>query len=754
MSYSCYCSSIWKLIIERETAGQSTAREIAFGNMLGDVLEILKKLEIDAEHRQKGASRADLNSHRDRPTKDLMAHLIDSQSRAVRQIYDELVATLWDKQWKPERGCRPIHKADDERFRNAILRACAFKESTIREDAIAPAYRDTFSWVYLSGPPLLAGKPLWSSFPMWLETDTNEPFWITGKPGSGKSTLMKLVQKHPQLWRHLHPWAKGLPVIIVNYYAWIAGAQLQKSHEGLMRTILHACLSESPDLIPEVATRRWALFTALQSCSNQPEWQEWELQECLNSVLEKVTVRQTKKMLFFIDGLDEFDEPPLKTVKLVQQMSNWPGLKICVASRQWSEFNDALYGSPMIRMQDLTSQDLALFVDDRLSGNRAFAELTKIHPRETQILLSDIAGKANGVFLWLSLVVKTFVERLSEGDGLQELRQVLDALPDKIESLYGFIWASIKSQNHSSSAQVLSLTRAALGPLEYLTFWLADTNLTQTQLEQVAEPLSPTARTGIHEVVIRRLDSKTRGIVEVSRSGIVDFHHRTARDWMAQPAVWTSICSSLPDDFDPNLRLCHAETLRLQERSQEGVSVKLIAIDVLKYAVRVEINESNNSKLTQILEGFDTTVKALCTKRSSITSASEPWYRYISRKAESLPAVGAQFCLLPYLHYILERGDSLRKSLLSNMLESAVLALFTSDHIIIESVGVATDHRVRTVSLLMKTGNISGRGLSSPRSLGKQLESRLQVAKNEEERTYWREMVRLLMTGKKRFWLF
>lgn len=720
------------------------------------MLEILKKLENDGAHfhSKKSEPLADSNGHEDRPARDVISNLIDTPSGAVRQIYKELVETLWDKQWKPQRGGRLVHKADNERFRNAILRACTFKESYFREDAITAAYSNTFSWVYLSDPPTVAGKPLWSSFPTWLTTDTNEPFWITGKPGSGKSTLMKLIQQHPQLWTHLHQWAKGLPVMIVNYYAWIAGSQLQKSHEGLMRTILHACLSENPDLIPEVATRRWALFTALRSSSNQPEWQEWELQECLNSVLEKVVVSQTRKLLLFIDGLDEFDQPPLKTVELVKQMSSWPDLKICVASRQWSEFNDALYGSPMIRMQDLTSQDLALFVRDKLSGNRAFAELTKIHPQEMQTLLSDIVDKANGVFLWLSLVIKTFVERLTEGDGLQELRQVLDALPDRIESLYGFIWASIKGHNHASTAQVLNLTRAALGPLEYLTFWLADTNLTQTQLEQVAQPLSPTARAGIHEVVIRRLDSKTRGIVEVSGSGIVDFHHRTARDWMAQPAVWTNICSSLPDDFDPNLRLCRAETLRLQERSKDGVNVKSLAIDVLQYAARVEINKLNNSTLTQILEAFDKTMHSLCTGPSNTTSVSEPWYRYISMNAESLPAVGAQFCLLPYLHYVLQQGELLTESVLSNMLESAVLAVLNLDHFNVESVGVATDHRVQTVSLLLRTGNISVRGPRSPRRLGKQLKSRLQDAKDEEERTYWKEMVRLLMTRKKKFWLF
>lgn len=52
-----------------------------------------------------------------------------------------------------------------------------------------------------------------TEFPKWLSTTTTHPFWIKGKPGAGKSTLMKhlsdakfvrerLRPKHPDVTQH------------------------------------------------------------------------------------------------------------------------------------------------------------------------------------------------------------------------------------------------------------------------------------------------------------------------------------------------------------------------------------------------------------------------------------------------------------------------------------------------------------------------------------------------------------------------
>jgi hypothetical protein len=68
----------------------------------------------------------------------------------------------------------------------SIIKSLFFKMMQDRETAIPKAYNDTFEWLFKPHPD--ADQPSsWSSFPAWIEADTQEIYWITGKPGAGKS---------------------------------------------------------------------------------------------------------------------------------------------------------------------------------------------------------------------------------------------------------------------------------------------------------------------------------------------------------------------------------------------------------------------------------------------------------------------------------------------------------------------------------------------------------------------------------------
>jgi len=106
------------------------------------------------------------------------------------------------------------------------LRFDAFHQ---REAAVTDAIMQTYAWIYQRNPakePLAHSTPgvlKWASFPGWLENPSETTYWITGKPGSGKSTIMKYILNSPALQSHIRAWAGGEPVIVINYYAWNAG---------------------------------------------------------------------------------------------------------------------------------------------------------------------------------------------------------------------------------------------------------------------------------------------------------------------------------------------------------------------------------------------------------------------------------------------------------------------------------------------------------------------------------------------------
>ncbi len=54
------------------------------------------------------------------------------------------------------------------------------------------AYQKTFQWIFRSTSESTA----WDNFTSYLSrTDINTPYFINGKAGSGKSTLMKFIRK-------------------------------------------------------------------------------------------------------------------------------------------------------------------------------------------------------------------------------------------------------------------------------------------------------------------------------------------------------------------------------------------------------------------------------------------------------------------------------------------------------------------------------------------------------------------------------
>ena len=84
----------------------------------------------------------------------------------------------------------------------------------------------------------------------WLRSGDGV-FWISGKAASGKSTLMKFIRNSTRANRLLEEWAGGNPssLIVADYYFWHPGSDLQKSHEGLYRTLLWQMFHRDPQLV-------------------------------------------------------------------------------------------------------------------------------------------------------------------------------------------------------------------------------------------------------------------------------------------------------------------------------------------------------------------------------------------------------------------------------------------------------------------------------------------------------------------------
>ena len=82
------------------------------------------------------------------------------------------------------------------------------------EEQIEDAERATFEWIFEN--PENTDLP-WSNFSEWLQAGESL-YWVTGKAGSGKSTLMKHLFHHQRTREALLHWAGETPLTVAGFF--------------------------------------------------------------------------------------------------------------------------------------------------------------------------------------------------------------------------------------------------------------------------------------------------------------------------------------------------------------------------------------------------------------------------------------------------------------------------------------------------------------------------------------------------------
>lgn len=206
-----------------------------------------------------------------------------------------------------------------------FLTTLQFEARPLRHQAIPEAHERTFRWL-LDDEKVARNHTTTTvdsktnardgpTLARWLKSK-NGIFWVSGKPGSGKSTLMKFVASAPETHEILSQWSSS--VIVAAHYFWNSGSMMQKSLEGLLRSLLYDIFRQYPKLIPMVCEKKWEELTT------NHRYLMWELSS-LNEALSNISNRFTEdkvKFCFFIDGLDEFEGDYDDYSSLVRQQLN------------------------------------------------------------------------------------------------------------------------------------------------------------------------------------------------------------------------------------------------------------------------------------------------------------------------------------------------------------------------------------------------------------------------------------------------
>lgn len=320
----------------------------------------------------------------------------------------------------------------------------------------------------------------------WLKNDESI-FWVNGKAGSGKSSLMSFVSNDERAMDALRSWSGGQVVHIVRVFFWRPGSSFQRSIPGLLRSLLWQLLRMDPmkidDLLAEGSLRR------------NSHWPQVELLQALKRI---ISVHEKGHICFFIDGLDEHDGDYMDLVDLLLQPT--PNIKTCLSSRPEPAFVHRLRKFPSIRMQDLNQMDIELLVRQKLTS--CGTKLTSF--------IEDVTRRAEGIFLWAALTCASLISGYTSHDDEAMLMRRLNETPSGLRELFNHMFSKIDGTHRKPLILYCNLLKWAS---ENLIFNPNLTLITASLHSQNIESLDGFLR--LCEIVESQIAAQSKGLVEI-----------------------------------------------------------------------------------------------------------------------------------------------------------------------------------------------------------------------------------------------
>lgn len=287
----------------------------------------------------------------------------------------------------------------------------------------------SFSWIQTS------------TFPSWLRTKNAPPFWIKGKPGTGKSTLMKhLADSKSTLDTLGEKWT-----VVHFFFDYRARKGFANSISGMMKLFLL-------QLTLKVQGVEEQLNQRIETLDDD------KVETYIDGLSEIVNKFRTN-ICAFIDGLDEYEGDLGEICSLIERLHTRTGMKICLASRPEIALERLLgrMSVQTITMQDHNTSAIEVCVQHKVAA--AESRHPHIYGFFTEALQKATVEKAQGVILWASLTTDEMIRSMTvtKSWNTDMARSILDSLPVDIEKLYERMLGKLTSTQQVEAAILLAL---------------------------------------------------------------------------------------------------------------------------------------------------------------------------------------------------------------------------------------------------------------------------------------------------------
>ena len=378
-----------------------------------------------------------------------------------------------------------------------MMNALAFDQMDTRLATVSTAHAETCQWIFAR-----------EEYTSWRNPEALHKhhglFWIKGKPGAGKSTLMKCARQYGE---DTH---KDLTI---SFFFSAGGGALQKSAEGMYRSLLYQLLDAIPRLAPAFGNPR-----------RRPPKHSWPVAE-LETMLEKtVQALGSNAVTCYIDALDECDDAEAR--KMIEHFETLgrcavkadTEFRVLLSSRHYPRIflDDCLELN--LENQEGHEADIAEYIRSKLKIGKGSLALE---------IQDEIQTRACGVFLWVVLVIRILNEHDARGKR-HLLKQRLAAIPAGLSELFEEL---LQRDAHDADETLLTLQWILFAQRPLRRDELYHAVITNSSEDAISQKDHEEIDSDVME---RFLLDSSKGLAETTKGNhpTVQFIHGSVRDYL------------------------------------------------------------------------------------------------------------------------------------------------------------------------------------------------------------------------------
>ncbi|KAF3023462.1 hypothetical protein E8E14_001444 [Neopestalotiopsis sp. 37M] len=279
----------------------------------------------------------------------------------------------------------------------------------------------------------------------WLEdrnSYSNEGLLLLqGKPGAGKSVLMKEAHRRMSLEN-----VDSADIIATCFFNGLGGT-LDHTRTGMYRSLLYQLLPLYED-------------NASLDGSLRDDEKALSLGALRNFFESLFCEPQQRRTFLFIDALDECRSPSSLAYywRRITRTAYAAGgqLHVLISMRHFP--HTTLANCPVILVDRCNRHDIELYVEQQL-------HLVAMPEQVLVPLKTSLTQDSRGIFVWVMLMVERMIEKWDAGEGLSTLLEAKLRVPRELSRLYTKILATIDAELKGVTIRLFQWASLAVVPL-------------------------------------------------------------------------------------------------------------------------------------------------------------------------------------------------------------------------------------------------------------------------------------------------